>query len=218
MARSNQKCPLCRTRKAKRFCPAKRVHICPVCCGTKREVEIDCTPDCVYLHSGREYEQSLKAKQGTRVALTERLWSRSFQARNFKTLMGLWSTIDQARFEYPTLVDTDAREVLDRLVRTYQTLAGGIYYDHVPDTSTQKILYGSLKSFLEQQQKPEDLSVSAPKTSDLLDCLQLSVEMAALTDQSRPRSRAFLDRLREIVAEATQKTSPADSQPRIVLP
>ena len=152
------------------------------------------------------------------MALTERLWSRSFQARNFKTLMGLWSTIDQARSESPTLVDTDAREVLNRLVRTYQTLAGGIHYDHVPDTYTQKILYGSLKSFLEQQQKPEDLSVSAPKTGDLLDCLQLSAEMATLSDQSRPKSRAFLDQLREIVAEATQKTSQVDSQSRIVLP
>ncbi len=217
MARSNRKCPLCEARKAKRFCPAKMVQICPVCCGTKREIEIDCTPDCVYLHSGREYEQTRKARYETRSRLTARLWSRSFQARNFKTLMGLWSTIDHVRSESPALVDADVREVLDRLVRTYRTLVGGIHYDHVPDIPIQNILYGSLKSFLEQQ-KPEDLSASAPKTSDLLDCLQLSVEMAALTDPSRPKSRAFLDRLREIVAGATQKASRAGSQPRIVLP
>ncbi len=218
MARSNRKCPLCQTRKAKRFCPAKGFHICPVCCGTKREVEIDCTPDCVYLHSGREYERHRRAKHGTEAPLTERLWSRSFQSRNLQTLTGLWYTIDQVRTEIPALVDADVREVLDRLVKTYRTLATGIYYDHAPDTLNQKILYGSLKSFLEQLQNPEDLSAPVPKTGDLLDCLLLNVEMAATTAPSRPKSRVFLDRLGEMVATAKQEASRPDSQPRIVLP
>ena len=56
------KCLLCESRKGKRFCPAKAGQICPVCCGTKREVEIDCPSDCVYLHAGREYESSKLAR------------------------------------------------------------------------------------------------------------------------------------------------------------
>ena len=42
-------CPLCGERKAKRACPALNRHICAVCCGTKRLVEINCPADCVYL-------------------------------------------------------------------------------------------------------------------------------------------------------------------------
>jgi hypothetical protein len=31
-------------------------QICAVCCGTKREIEIDCPSNCAYLRSGRDYE------------------------------------------------------------------------------------------------------------------------------------------------------------------
>ena len=218
MTPSKRTCPLCRTRKAKRFCPAKQAHICPVCCGQKREVEIDCPADCVYLHSGREYERSRRFRQGEAAQLTERLWSQDFQARNMELLMGLWTTIDQSRSEFPSLVDADVREVLERLARTYRTLESGLYYDHVPDTLTQKVLYGSLKSLLDERQKPEDLSASTPKTADVLDCLQLNLEMANRSDPSRPRSRDFLDWLSTMVSEATKERSPLEDPPKIVLP
>ncbi len=42
-------CPICEKRKAARFCPAKGEKICAVCCGTEREVTIDCPSDCAYL-------------------------------------------------------------------------------------------------------------------------------------------------------------------------
>ena len=218
MTPSKQTCPLCRTRKAKRFCPAKQAHICPVCCGQKREVEIDCPADCVYLHSGREYERSRRARLGDREPLTARLWDRSFQARNMELLTGLWTTIHESRSQFPDLVDGDVREVLERLARTYRTLEGGIYYDHVPDTLIQKALYGSLKSLLDKRRNPEDLSASTPKTGDVLDCLQMTLEMANLSDLSRPRSREFLDRLATMVSQSSKEPSRLESAPKIVLP
>ena len=48
-------CPLCSTRKARRPCPALEPGICPVCCGTKRLVEIRCPDDCGYLSSARAH-------------------------------------------------------------------------------------------------------------------------------------------------------------------
>lgn len=218
MTPSKRKCPLCEARKAKRFCPAKQAHICPVCCGQKREVEIDCPGDCVYLHSGREYERSRRARLGEREPLTARLWDRSFQARHMELLTGLWATIHESRSRSPDLVDGDVREVLERLARTYRTLEGGIYYDHVPDTLTQKALYGSLKSLLDKRRKPEDLSASTPKTGDVLDCLQMTLEMANLSDRSRPRSREFLDRLSTMVSQSAKDQSPLEDSPKIVLP
>ena len=184
----------------------------------KREVEIDCPGDCVYLHSGREYERSRRARLGDREPLTARLWDRSFQARHMELLTGLWSTIHESRAQSPDLVDGDVREVLERLARTYRTLEGGIYYDHVPDTLTQKVLYGSLKSLLDKRQKPEDLSASTPKTGDVLDCLQMTLEMANLSDLSRPRSREFLDRLATMVSQSAKEPSRLESSPKIVLP
>src|SRR5215475_14120666 len=49
-------CPLCSERAAKRYCPAKDDRICAVCCGTKREIEIDCPSSCAYLKASRSYE------------------------------------------------------------------------------------------------------------------------------------------------------------------
>src|SRR6266699_4156288 len=48
--------PICEKRKAARFCPAKGEKICAVCCGTQREVTIDCPSDCSYLVAAHRYE------------------------------------------------------------------------------------------------------------------------------------------------------------------
>src|SRR5580704_16358476 len=49
-------CPICNKRKAERFCPAKGEKICAVCCGTEREVTIDCPADCGYLIAAHRFE------------------------------------------------------------------------------------------------------------------------------------------------------------------
>src|SRR5258707_1368017 len=53
---ANLSCPICEKRKPNRFCPAKGETICAICCGTGREVTIDCTPDCPHLAAAHRYE------------------------------------------------------------------------------------------------------------------------------------------------------------------
>jgi len=50
------KCLTCGERKGNRFCPAVNGNICSLCCGSKRQKEIDCTPSCDYLKKGSEYQ------------------------------------------------------------------------------------------------------------------------------------------------------------------
>lgn len=57
------KCVLCEKRKPKRFCPAKRTSICPVCCGEKRGVEINCPLDCQYYVEGQKQHQQKMMQQ-----------------------------------------------------------------------------------------------------------------------------------------------------------
>ncbi len=59
------KCPICNKRSAKRMCPAKKVMICPKCCGLKRLKEIKCVPTCDYLeqHQRVEAEKSMEEEQ-----------------------------------------------------------------------------------------------------------------------------------------------------------
>src|ERR1700693_1933203 len=49
-------CPICAKRRSERFCPAKGEKICAVCCGTEREVTLDCPADCSYLVAAHRYE------------------------------------------------------------------------------------------------------------------------------------------------------------------
>src|SRR5258706_7292439 len=50
-------CAICETRKAKRFCPAVHGRICALCCGTEREVTLDCPSACPYLQQARAHER-----------------------------------------------------------------------------------------------------------------------------------------------------------------
>ena len=50
------KCLSCGERKGNRFCVALSGSICSLCCGTKREKEISCSPACDYLSKGKDYQ------------------------------------------------------------------------------------------------------------------------------------------------------------------
>jgi len=50
------KCSRCRSRKAKRRCPALRSDLCPLCCGVLRDKEIRCPADCVFRARHKLYQ------------------------------------------------------------------------------------------------------------------------------------------------------------------
>src|SRR5918996_166427 len=56
-------CRLCNKRPVKRVCPALHEQICPVCCATKRLVEIRCTEDCRYLESAQRHPAAVVKRQ-----------------------------------------------------------------------------------------------------------------------------------------------------------
>ena len=77
-------CPSCNRRKARRECPALGRAICPICCGTKRLVEIQCPSNCAYLASAREHPAAVVRRQQERdVARTA--CQRSVTSRNAST-------------------------------------------------------------------------------------------------------------------------------------
>ena len=50
------KCLSCGERKGNRFCPVVNGDICSLCCGTKRQKDIECLPSCDYLKKGTAYQ------------------------------------------------------------------------------------------------------------------------------------------------------------------
>src|SRR5216117_1171423 len=80
-------CPLSSDRHGKRYCPVMAEQICAVCCGTKREVEIDCPSSCSYLKASRSYE-SEKPVLDPQVSSKVRNYDESFIERYHRIRCG----------------------------------------------------------------------------------------------------------------------------------
>lgn len=127
-------CATCRSRKARRGCPALGASICPVCCGTKRQVEIPCPPDCGWLHAAAAHPPAAQQRQ-----------AEDDQGRLHELLAGLTepeyvvltaclqATLHFRQTALPAPLDSDVREAAAALRSTFETEARGLVYEHRPD-------------------------------------------------------------------------------------
>jgi hypothetical protein len=191
-------CPLCRRRRGKRACPAKGESICSQCCGTKRRVEIDCPPGCVFLdgaHAG---------------AWEGRTAERDRDARRVSPFLEGLSEA-QGRLVLLCLVGIAAirarrREVDDRLLleavralrKTVETRQKGILYEHQADDARAQGLAHELASLFEAED--EEGRLHAPADRDLLPALLRLEQATEATLGEGESSHAFLDTAARLAA------------------
>lgn len=201
-------CPLCGRRVARRECPAKGTRICSVCCGTKREVEIDCTPDCIHLASGRAWEAGR-----TELRLPSQQFSRQFLHRTGPAINALAAAIVTERAVWPTMHDADVRAVLEALRSTLRTLAAGLYYETIPEGSPIRAsVYRRVKSIIDGLLKPA--SVDAPKLSEVQMVVEFLISTYEMHSSERSKSRRYLDWLSRVVPPEP----PEQETDRLILP
>jgi len=194
-------CPICQKRKAKRFCPAKGENICSVCCGTEREVTIDCPSDCPHLIASREYDWH-RRRQGdspdwSQSPFPEARLDRDFVADHAELTFALSYAISLFARAHRSLVDSDVIAVLKSLAETYRTLSSGIYYEKLPEYRLQAELYQALQTALvEFKKKQAQAMMSSVRDSDVRDVLMSMAQLGYVRQNGRPKSRAFLDMLR----------------------
>lgn len=125
-------CPICQKRKAARFCPAKTEKICAVCCGTEREVTIDCPPDCAYLLSAHRYEnEHARALPADAPLLDARIQQDAIHTHG-QFLSAIAFTIAKFCATQPSTTDPDVMSAVRGLAETYKTLVAGIVYEQPP--------------------------------------------------------------------------------------
>jgi hypothetical protein len=203
------RCPLCSDRSGKRYCPAKTDQICAVCCGTKREVEIDCPSSCPHLIAGRSYEAEKRIPDPELVQKVEK-YSNDFVYRYAPILDEISRSVVEERFQSPWLVDNDVIDVYKSLSSTMKTLSSGIYYETLPEGSVRISLFRRIKAKLDELMQP---SASADKrilkvteAVDVLDFLTVAVQA---NSSVRPKSRRYLDWLAQMsgLSPAAEQTS-----------
>lgn len=144
-------CPLCGRRTAKRRCPALGKTICSVCCGTKRQREIPCTPDCHYLTSAREHPPAVVQRQHERdvallvpavAGLTER------QSRLFFLFQSITVRLPQDPLR--PLLDEDVAEAAASAAAALETASRGLIYERPPASLPAQELAAAFRQAFEE--------------------------------------------------------------------
>lgn len=211
-------CPICSRRKEQRWCPAKGERICAVCCGTEREVTIDCPSDCPYLVAARRYEaQHRKPVPPEEVPYPDLSFPADLIHEHRAAISGMGMALLGFAREHPETVDADVLAGLGALAETYRTLGSGLYYERPPEGGPARGIYDAVAAFLQQfrEEQGRRAGFTLLRDGDVFPLLVFLLRIARHETNGRPRSRAFLDFLR---AQYPRPAAAQPEEPRIILP
>lgn len=209
-------CPICQKRKPGRFCPAKAEKICPVCCGTEREVSIDCPSDCAYLVSAHRYEDQHQRTLPPDTPLLDARLTEDIVQTHQQLLSAMAFTIAKYCAEHREATDPDILAAIESLANAYKTLASGIIYEQLPALPVQKELYSTLAEFLvKTKQENTQINFGAAKDSETFQLLVFLYRMGLMHTNGRPRARRYIEFLRGQFPDAQELKK---EESRIILP
>ena len=210
-------CPICEKPKAERFCPAKAEKICAVCCGTEREVTIDCPADCAYLLAAHRYESEHPRDLPADTPLLDETIPKEVIHRRQQLMAALAFSVAQFCASHADAVDSDILAALEALAQTYKTLGSGLIYEKPPQAPLRRELYGALTVFLDEikKQQAERASSASFKDSEVFYLLVFLYRMGVLRTNGRPRCRLFIEFLR---GQFPQSRDLKHEESRIIVP
>jgi hypothetical protein len=210
-------CAICEIRRPRRFCPGVRGDICSICCGTEREMSVDCPLDCEYLQEARRREKP-QPLDVSKVPNHDIKVSEQFLQEHEPLLAFLGSTLGQVGLSIPGAIDFDVREALDSLIRTYRTLQSGVYYETLPANPLAAAICGQVQQALAEyrRRETEQLGVSRTRDADVLGVFVFLQRVEFDRNNGRRRGRAFLDMLRQFYSGEPEPSAPSASP--LILP
>lgn len=207
------KCKICNTRKPRRYCPGVGGDICSICCGSEREVTVNCPLDCAYLIEARLHDKPPLLKpeeipnQDIRV-------SEEFLRDHEPLLIFLGAKLLEASLETSGAVDADVQEALESLIRTYRTLESGLYYETRPNNLVAAEIHQKIQDAVQQLRKEiAEKSATPIRDAEILGVLAFLERIGLHQRNGRPRGRAFIDYLRSYFP---QKQSSLASTPSLI--
>jgi hypothetical protein len=210
-------CAICEIRRPRRFCPGVRGDICTICCGTEREVTVNCPFECEYLQEARRRDKAAPLDPATvpnqDVRLTE-----EFIDEHETLLAFLGNVVAGAAMDTPGAVDYDVREALEALIRTFRTLESGVYYESVPPNPLAANIYRAVQNALAEYRNREQqqLGMSRTRDADVLGLLVFLQRVEFDRNNGRRRGRAFVDSLRAFYSGAGAPAEASSSS--LILP
>lgn len=210
-------CPSCGHRKARRECPALAKTICPVCCGTKRLVEIQCPSDCGYLASAREHPAAVVRRQQERDVSRLLPTIRHLTERQYQLFFLLHTLIARHKPQGLTrLVDSDIGEAAAALAATLETAARGVIYEHTPQSPPAQALAAEMKAMLAQMRE-QGATVYDRETAIVLRAIELGAREVKAPDEG---DAAYADLVARLLQVTESQQSPKGTAPgsALILP
>jgi len=213
-------CPSCGRRRGRRDCPALNSTICPVCCGTKRQVEIACPSHCAYLSTAREHPAAVvRRRQEQDVAqllpsirhLTERQYQLFFL---FHSVIVRFKPVGLSR-----LVDSDVAEAVAAVAATIETSARGVIYEHTPPGPAAQALAKELTATLTQIRE-QGATVYDHEAGVVLRAIEKGARPAQATPAPDGGDTAYVDLLARLLQSSGQPEGdpPPSPESRLILP
>jgi len=201
-------------RPTKRACPALRKDICPVCCATKRGVEINCPADCRYLENAQRHPAAKVRRQidhdiGILMASLGRVNEQQLQ------LFFLFQSQILAHKPegFARLVDTDVALATGALAKALETASRGVIYDEPTASVVAEGLRRELKGSIDEITK----SGGSRAQREVAEVLR-GIERGAKHDppEAGETSSSYLELVGRILKQQAPPAKP--SSPLIVAP
>lgn len=189
-------CRLCEKKPPRRYCPALTTEICAPCCGAEREQSIDCPLDCDHLREARRHEK-LPELDARTLPHAEIELSDAFLEHNQELAIITGRILLVGALDTQGIVDSDMRDALDALVRTYKTSDSGLVYEsrsaNTYATAIQQRFQAEVERFREMV--AHQTGTHAVKDKDLLGMLVFWQRMELQRSNGRRKGRAFIESL-----------------------
>ncbi len=193
-------CPICNTRKPKRYCsalnrPREEAAICTVCCAEGREDKLDCPLTCEYLHAAHRHEKSTVEFDIAKAPNFDVKITDAFLEQFQIPLALLATALADAAIATGKATDYDAREALEATIRKYRGTSSELISDSPSGNPCAVALSEGLEKGVHVFRQLE-LEAAGKFMTDDQDILKMIVFLQRLefaNNNGRRLSRAFLD-------------------------
>lgn len=196
--------------------------ICGICCGTGREISVDCPLTCEYLQEGHRHEKVPAVDPATfphgDIRVTEQ-----FIQQNEMLVGFAGSAVFEGALEQPGVMDLDVRAALEALVLTYRAREGGLVFDEQPASPIAAAIAAKVEARFEgvrRQEMEEHGGDSTLRDEAVLRVVAFLQRLEIMNNNGRPKSKAFLDFLGRFAiapAESPIEQTVAQEAPLVIL-
>lgn len=125
--------------------------ICTVCCGTKRQTEIACPPDCAYLSSARAHPAAATQRRRERDLRFLLPLLQDLTEPQYRLLLAFQAVIlKHASSALPAPHDADVGDAAGTLASTIETARKGIIYEHQTASVPAQRIAAELRGLLDE--------------------------------------------------------------------